>query len=630
MALRAALPVVLALFLLLSALPMVPSGAQDTGFEFPSSFDQRDLGIVTPPKNQGEENNCWAFSTVAAAETALLTYLGKTYEETGLDFSDLHAAFFGNNHIDEGTSIEQSGEGMYNTSDDPNAFSLGGYEEMAIQLFVTGGGPVYESDYPYKNREGITNLDKIEDREWLYAKIEESFIYYYGKTMKEAIEEGGQEERSMIFHDLQSSYGFPETVDEFNFTVQDILDVSYLYNLDRFTASNLYCEDGDWTLDRDERDRTVGYTLCDWNRIPDTKVKDDDGKWAGLNLESMAAVKSELMSGHGVFTAYYFESLDDSMLFTWDNLSANHSSQITGWDDDIPAETFSYTDEEGVVHHPEGNGAWIVKNSFGSETYGYEINGVTYYSKVGVLDDDGKHSGYCLLSYYDRSVTGFSSLTMTDRIAGDLGFQLYCHDFNLNLMNYKWKSDSEMRTANMFKGKSEDPLTYISIYTCSDNSTVRVQIYMDPTEGEPDTGSLVFDRVLSYRFPGAHAIELDRPLKMYEGRLFSIVVEELNEEHYYVFSPSVMDDESNNTGGIYAVAVVNKGESFLYVDGAWRDWSEAMGDYTDNYPECVFDNFWMKAYAAQYSERGNEPLYDALLILIVAGALVSFIAVRRR
>ena len=29
---------------------------------------------------------------------------------------------------------------------------------------------------------------------------------------------------------------------------------------------------------------------------------------------------------------------------------------------------------------------------FGSETYGYEINGVTYYSKVGVLDDDGKQA----------------------------------------------------------------------------------------------------------------------------------------------------------------------------------------------------------------------------------------------
>ena len=630
MAPRAALSIALALLLLFSALPTVPSDGQDAVSELPSSFDQRDLGIVTPPKQQGNGLNCWAFSMVGATETSLLTYLGKTYEETSLDLSELHAAFFGNNHIDEGTSVEQNGEGLYSITDDPNAFSFGGFESTVAQLFATGGGPVYESDYPYKNSEGISYLEKFKDKEWLDAAIEESFFEYYGKTMKEAIEEGGQEERSQIFYEIQQFNLLPETVDEFNFTLKDAMEAYYLYNLEIYTRSNLYFEGGDWTLDKDERNKSIGYTLCDWYVIPDTQVKDIDGRWSCLNPEGMAAVKSELMSGHGVVAGYFFKSLDHSELFTWDSIMANHSSQIVGWDDDIPAEIFSYTDEEGIVHHPEGNGAWIVKNSYGSETYGYEINGVRYYAETGVLDENGKHTGYYLLSYYDRTVSSFYSLTMTDRIAGDLGFVLYSHDFIPNPVNHIWNSDSEMRTANMFKGKSEDPLTYLSIYTCSDYSTVRVQIYLDPAEGEPETGNLIFDRVFSYRFPGAHAIELDRPIKMSEGRLFSIVVEEFNDELGYVFSSNVAGNESGPDGILYGVSIVNRGESFLYRDGEWIDWCDEIDDYANDFNECVLDNFWIKAYATLDSGKVDNPLYDALLILIVAGVFASYIAVRRR
>jgi len=68
----------------------------------------------------------------------------------------------------------------------------------------------------------------------------------------------------------------------------------------------------------------------------------------------------------------------------------------------------------------------------------------------------------------------------------------------------------------------------------------------------------------------------------------------------------------------------------LYRDGEWIDWCDEIDDYANDFNECVLDNFWIKAYATLDSGKVDNPLYDALLILIVAGVFASYIAVRRR
>ena len=75
-----------------------------------------------------------------------------------------------------------------------------------------------------------------------------------------------------------------------------------------------------------------------------------------------------------------------------------------GWDDDYNASNFATT--------PPGNGAWIVKNSWGSQTdlvpgglvapdgTTKDANG----SNWGVVDENGLHTGYFYLSYYDQGI----------------------------------------------------------------------------------------------------------------------------------------------------------------------------------------------------------------------------------
>ena len=79
----------------------------------PEKFDQRERGIVTPVKQQNPLATCWSFGGTSAAETAILTMLGKTYDETGIDLSERYLAYFANNHIPEDWDHPQAGEGIH-------------------------------------------------------------------------------------------------------------------------------------------------------------------------------------------------------------------------------------------------------------------------------------------------------------------------------------------------------------------------------------------------------------------------------------------------------------------------------------------------------------------------------------
>ena len=47
--------------------------------ELPSKFDSREWGWVSPSKTQGDNDDCWAFATVASMESALLKATGELY-----------------------------------------------------------------------------------------------------------------------------------------------------------------------------------------------------------------------------------------------------------------------------------------------------------------------------------------------------------------------------------------------------------------------------------------------------------------------------------------------------------------------------------------------------------------------
>lgn len=127
--------------------------------DFPSSYDLREKGIVTPIKLQNPWGTCWGFSAIAAAETSILSELGTTYEQTGLDLSELQLAWFAATPLDESAG-PQAGEGTVSTNPESNQrLNIGGMPFTATSIFASGIGPLAESDVPYKNAEGLTVND---------------------------------------------------------------------------------------------------------------------------------------------------------------------------------------------------------------------------------------------------------------------------------------------------------------------------------------------------------------------------------------------------------------------------------------------------------------------------------------
>lgn len=126
--------------------------------ELPKHYDMRELGRVTPVRDQGLYGTCWAFASLAALETTLTP-------QENLMFSPDHMSLC-------------------------NSFSLGqnegGEYTMAIAYMASWQGPVYESDDPYGD--GKTNPDlkarkHLEEAQILapkdYVAIKEA-IYKYG------------------------------------------------------------------------------------------------------------------------------------------------------------------------------------------------------------------------------------------------------------------------------------------------------------------------------------------------------------------------------------------------------------------------------------------------------------------
>ena len=88
---------------------------------YPSSLDYRDLGKVTPVKDQGYCGSCWAFSTLAMYESYLAIEDGELY-----DLSEQYVL-----------DCTSSGD------------CYGGWPEDAVDMFIGDGIPL-ESTFSYQ------------------------------------------------------------------------------------------------------------------------------------------------------------------------------------------------------------------------------------------------------------------------------------------------------------------------------------------------------------------------------------------------------------------------------------------------------------------------------------------------
>ena len=620
----------IALFLCLCLMAgIVPALALEKESDaLPSRFDLRDYGVVTPVKRQNPWNSCWSFGGIAAAETSILTSLGMTNEEykekTGMDFdlSEKHLIWFASRPITALTNETQVGEGLYFTGkeDDPTAaYETGGKGILVTTLFASAVGPVLEDAFPYQGAEGLTDAAFMEKypekyREDAIRTVEEAFeLPSMNLTLEDLYDHKAENAATMqaIFDTLYRKEVLDESVTAENITWEAFDEACYQLvaksTLDNIAKGiNDYAKGDDWTIPdtaadgSSNRDVYSGFTLIDGNTLPSLTIKDDKDKWVGINDAGMYAAKSELLKGRGISILYLadqstpgqplkedgYMNVDTWAQFTYEDKNISHSVCIVGWDDNYSKENFR------ADHQPEGDGAWIVKNSWGSETdYVTLADGTTIQKgEWGIPDSEGRGTGYFYLSYYDRNITNPETMTFgIDLIQAGGDMSVFAYDYMPSLfteggISHKVQDVNVVRTANVFTNTMDREVAIYAVSTKTAAARARVEydLYRLKEDAQnPEDGEFLGKKLAYYDYAGFHRESLKGDITVKPGEKIAVVVTETITDkngvklYEYAANQAFGKEFAPLIGSLmYGVAVVNKGESFVYENGQWIDWAD--------------------------------------------------------
>jgi len=537
--------------LLTACFPAGAMGAQaeeTPGAELPASFDLRNVdtdgdGVgdrcyVTPVRFQNPFATCWVFAAVSAAETSLL---GSVYDDDPEAWETLHLSekqlgYFAHTLLNDPSS-PQHGEGQ--TAANPkDMFELygGGSTVMAMWAFAQGIGPSDEHpDLP-----GIGEL-----------------FEYHGK------------ERT---------------------TVLDYIDGAY--------RGFHYSDEDDWTIP-DEFRFHQDYVLMDAHVLPDPALQPEPEQYV-YNEAGTTAIKQQLLQKRGVMinlladqssptsrTSATTKYISDKWAhYTWDFGSSNHAVAIVGWDDHYPKENFL------AEHQPPHDGAWLAKNSWGSaeEAFPSCASG-----DWGIVNEEGKHTGYFWVSYYDHSLTEPIAMELKPAAAPQSVDQ---HDYFLPIALKSNAYIQKASMANVFRADHSKTIRAVSCVTASPNTSVHYQVYLlQDAYQTPEDGLMAAEGDISFADAGFHRIPVSG-IRVQRGQYFSAVVTMTNQEGKYDINVSSTYGLADDT----QVAIVNERESYLLQDGQWKDYKAVLdARETENEGKMSlglsYDNFPIKVFS---------------------------------
>ena len=281
-----------------------------------------------------------------------------------------------------------------------------------------------------------------------------------------------------------------------------------------------------------------------------------------VNKADRKYIKQLIKEYGGVGMSYY----DDNQYYDYSTNSyystvsdnTNHAISVVGWDDD-------------KVTNSSNKGAWLVRNSWGSDEY--------------------SHFGYFWMSYDEPSI--YDRVYALDCVSdtGSSDDDFYDHNYQYDLSAYSqygWIGTGTSSTiANIFTATGTQSLKAVGVETQNPNINYTVNIYTDiANSSNPESGTLVRTQTGSFTYQGFHTIKMDNPLTLTKGEKFSVVIklESMDGKSgaYYVMESNY---NLGNAASWYCGG--EKGQSFYYNYG-WRDMVESMGGnvrikaYTDD------------------------------------------------
>ena len=275
-------------------------------------------------------------------------------------------------------------------------------------------------------------------------------------------------------------------------------------------------------------------TPCNFGTTPVERVTD----WymlSGNNVPPTDTLKGYVYNNGPIFTAFDAHCLPCG----YDGLyvvsgagyyDINHAVVIVGWNDSLVYEG--------------GQGAWIVKNSWGTD-FGDE--------------------GYFYIAYGGAQIGSYSSV-----MGGYEGYQANVRTENYDESGWKdaWSfyQDDAWGLCKFDTGVGEE-VTAIEFWTTGSTSDVDLYLY-DSFDGTYLGTQLYADEDLSFNEPGYHSVEVDSPV-VSDGEI--VVVAHINNINsvypYSIFYPIVADYNDN----------IESGKTYISPDGSDGSWTDLGG-----------------------------------------------------
>ena len=292
-----------------------------------------------------------------------------------------------------------------------------------------------------------------------------------------------------------------------------------------------------------------------------------------LNFTDNDAIKEAILKYGAVSSGiYYISSYLNGFSYYYDGTNGNnHAVCIVGWDDNYSKDNFKKT--------PQGDGAWICKNSWGS---GWGNNGYFYVSYYDV--------GCAKCGAYAKSTYTF---ILNDTVRYDKNYQ---YDI-IGITDYFITGKNNIWYENIFNATSDELLVAFSTYF---NTTTdwQAQIYVNNNLRLTQNGSSV---------AGYFTINLDEFIPLKTNDVFKIILN-IQTNKYASFPVS---EKARANRVLYMPGV-----SYFSYDGVeWFD----LYDYTSEFPEyghhynsqvaCI------KAFTSNTLNTNIELLNSGLIVL---------------
>ena len=210
--------------------------------------------------------------------------------------------------------------------------------------------------------------------------------------------------------------------------------------------------------------------------LDNQQLKDALVKYGGLTVHLYGAISNNDYYNKQNHAQYYNGNAD-----------GNHFVTLVGWDDNYSKDNF--------LIKPKGNGAWICKNSWGSE-WG--------------------ESGYFYVSYYDTSFAmGTTSVGYIIKNT-DAYVRSYQYDFG-RISNYYSEHDGkDLRYVNTYTAVNNELISAVGTYFQKANEKYTITIFVN--------GKSVYTQSGASTHGGFETIKLNKKIAVNTGQKFSVQI----------------------------------------------------------------------------------------------------------